>query len=132
MELSAFEVYLVMQLDSIREYAPAGLIIGGMLFFVVGAILSLFIGTEEGLGRKGLGVVCAAIVLICTLASISAGVSISVFAPSTKTAAAMIVVPAIVNNETLQEDAGEFYDLAKDALRGALADDTNTTDKGGE
>lgn len=36
-----------------------------------------------------------------------------------KTAAAMLVLPAIVNNPTAQREAGEVYQLAKKALRNA-------------
>jgi hypothetical protein len=40
--------------------------------------------------------------------------------PSTKTAAAMVVLPAIANNETLHTEAGELYGLAKQALKEAV------------
>ena len=43
--------------------------------------------------------------------------------PSTKTAAAMIVVPAIANNEAIQREAGDLYDLAKQALAEAVKPD---------
>ena len=43
--------------------------------------------------------------------------------PSTKTLAAMLVLPAIVNNETVQEDASEIYGLALEGLRKAVEDE---------
>jgi len=54
--------------------------------------------------------------------AVVAGVLLTVnaFLPSTKTAAAMIVLPAlsdIANSETVQREAGELYGIAKDALR---------------
>ena len=42
--------------------------------------------------------------------------------PSTKTAAAMVIVPAIANNETIRKESGELYGLAKQALRDAVTD----------
>lgn len=41
----------------------------------------------------------------------------SAFIPSSKTAAAMVLIPAIANNETVQKEAGELYQLAKDGLK---------------
>lgn len=51
--------------------------------------------------------------------AVVAGVLLTVnaFLPSTKTAAAMIVIPAVANNEAIQREAGELYGIAKDALR---------------
>lgn len=49
--------------------------------------------------------------------------AINSLVPSTKTAAAMVVIPAIVNNESLKNDAGELYQLAKQALKNAVAGD---------
>lgn len=46
--------------------------------------------------------------------------TLSAFIPSTKTAAAMVVLPAIANNETIHREAGELYDLAKRALSEAV------------
>ena len=43
--------------------------------------------------------------------------------PSTKTAAAMVVIPAIANNETIRKEAGDLYALAKQALREAVTDE---------
>ena len=43
--------------------------------------------------------------------------------PSTKTAAAMAVLPAIANNERIQHEAGDLYQLAKQALTNAVAPD---------
>lgn len=45
------------------------------------------------------------------------------FIPSTKAMAAIIVIPAIANSDRLQREAGDLYDLAKQALRQAVADD---------
>lgn len=52
------------------------------------------------------------------------------FVPSTRAMAAIVVIPAIANSTTIQTEAGELYDLAKQALRQAVTDDkpTKSTD----
>jgi len=49
--------------------------------------------------------------------------ALAAFSPSTKTAAAMVIVPAIANNETIRKEAGDLYSLAKQALREAVTDE---------
>lgn len=115
--LSAWDVYWVMQLDSINAGAA---IIGvfGTAFGAIGTgVFTVAVADGEEwappvlrLARRVLGVG-----VLCAIAA--------VFLPSTKTAAAMIVVPAIANNQTLQREAGELYTLAKDALREAIKPD---------
>ena len=100
--ISAFDVYLVMQLDSIR----GGI---GVLCFL--SVSGLCIAAVDG-ERLSLrwwaslaGTVVAAVV--CT------------FTPSSKTAAAMIVLPAITSEqvtEPVAAEAKELYALAKRAL----------------
>lgn len=46
-----------------------------------------------------------------------AAISVASFLPSSRTAAAMIVIPAIASNETIQREAGDLYQIAKDGLR---------------
>lgn len=47
----------------------------------------------------------------------------SAFVPSTKTAAAVVIIPTVANNETIQREAGDLYKLAKDALADAVKPD---------
>lgn len=61
---------------------------------------------------------------------VSAGMlAVSIFIPSTKTVAAMVVLPAIVNNETIRKESGELYDFAKKALRDAMTDNAKEVTK---
>lgn len=48
---------------------------------------------------------------------------INMLIPSSKTAAAMIVIPAIANNERFQAEAGDLYQLAKQGLKKLVADE---------
>jgi hypothetical protein len=46
--------------------------------------------------------------------------ALNIALPSTKTAATMFIVPAIANNEAIHKEAGELYGLAKQALKEAV------------
>ena len=48
--------------------------------------------------------------------------------PNTKTLATAIVLPAVANNETIQEEAGDLYNIAKSALKGALVDEKESVE----
>jgi uncharacterized protein YqhQ len=109
--ITPFEVYIVMQADSVGKVV--GLI--SILLGVATLMCLLFGHIEEeekaiAAGKK------TAIALIISLA-------FSALLPSTKTAAAMIVIPAIVNNEALQKEAGDLYKIAKQALADAVAEE---------
>jgi hypothetical protein len=47
-------------------------------------------------------------------------VVIGTFLPSTRTVAAMIIAPKIINSPTVQHEAGDLYKLAKQALENAV------------
>lgn len=53
---------------------------------------------------------------------------INMLIPSSKTAAAMIVIPAIANNERFQSEASELYDLAKIGLKRLVAEEPKKDD----
>ena len=109
--ISPFEVYLVMQLDTIRPAAGVfGFAATGAGLFVV-----IFGFTEDETWGKWLGSLLLASGLLSFL--------LATFLPSTKTAAAMLILPAITADEVVKplgNEAKELYDLAKDALRKAV------------
>lgn len=126
--LTAWDVYWVMQLDSISS--GIGTIAG--VGILLAAVLSVWNGVSNfdtaqfpslcdkdarraacGARAKTRNRIAATALPLYLLAA---------FIPSTKTAAAMVVVPAIVNNQTLQNEAGELYDLAKRALSEAVGE----------
>ncbi len=125
-EISAWDIYWVLQLDSINVVVfilAFGGSIGTALFWLSGALfLDLAVKfpelasskQEAATGRAQVRVakrMAAALIPIFVLAALL---------PSTKTAAAMYVIPAVANNETLRKEAGELYGLAKDALKDAV------------
>ncbi len=104
--VSAFEVYLVMQLDDIRCAA----LFFGLAIGVIGVTLTAHsLDYREKIGFAGPATLVFAFVLLAADA----------FTPSSKTAAAMILVPALTDKqvtEPLTAEAKELYALAKQAL----------------
>ena len=106
--ISPWTIYWVMQLDSIGMAAMLMSFVGAGILFLAW----LYVVTEaESLA----GYVAASAATLVWLVVLAA----AIFLPSTKTAAAMFVIPAVANNQTIQREAGELYDLAKQALRNA-------------
>lgn len=113
MELSPWTVYWIMQLDSI-VVTLIGLSILGVGVGIVGWLI-YSVAWAEQFERKGPYKPPRFLVLFASLGLILA--TVTAFIPSTKSMATIIVLPAIVNNEHVQFEAGEIYALAKDALR---------------
>lgn len=109
--ITPFEVYLVMQLDTIGT--AAGLF--GFASTLIGLFVMSFGFSEDETWGKWLG--------SGLFASGLFGLLLATFLPSTKTAAAMLILPAITSDEVVKplgNEAKELYDLAKDALRKAV------------
>lgn len=114
--ISPWTIYWVMQLDTIGVAAVVLSIFGG------GALLLLwgFVLTElKSLAGYFVSATASVVWLIVLAAAI--------FLPSTKTAAAMYLIPAIASNQTIHREAGELYGLAKQALRQVGASDEAKT-----
>ena len=104
--ISAFEVYLVMQLDSIRTMLLVSGVIGTAFCFSAFVTVFEFEDTPRWLKF---------IFGLCILFGFASGLL-----PSSKTAAAMILVPALASEEVVEPvaaEARELYQLAKQALR---------------
>jgi hypothetical protein len=102
--ITAFDIYLVLQLDSITRIFSIAAIASGISSLILGMI-----GFCEG--RPNMIKAAKKCIAVAMLSAVPVA-----FIPSSKTAAAMIVIPAIVNNEKFQGEAKELYDLAKRAL----------------
>ena len=113
--MNAWQVYWVMQLDSIG----IGIFLFGLVLILLGLLALVFAadGCDESLSpRFVLGVIASGALLWF----------VDMFLPSTKTAAAMIVLPAITSESAtaaVAPEVRELYDLAKDALRHAAGKD---------
>lgn len=125
MALTPFQVYLVMQLDSINTLA----FVFGVLSAIVFTISFICYVVNNASSKKE-EAACAEMALgIAKKVGVLAALSLilGTFLPSTKTAAAMIVLPAIANNEAIQTEAGELYGLAKEGLRNLVKSNTTPT-----
>ena len=129
--ITPFEVYLVMQLDSISVFLFATTILLGislLISFLIGAINSDMY-TEETV-KRGKAQMARTLKFVPLLVCL--GFS-SALIPSSKTAAAMIILPALTSKEVtepLAAEGKELYALAKQALRDAVdAKDTKTEPK---
>lgn len=109
--ISPWDIYWVMQLDRIIDLFTGITIAGG-----VGALLALCM-TPVWVDGSMCAPKLRKWIVGVPLAVLLFGAAGAAFIPSTKTAAAMIVVPAIANNETIQEEAGDLYKIAKEGLR---------------
>ncbi|MGE8279072.1 MAG: hypothetical protein ACN6O2_01435 [Stenotrophomonas sp.] len=114
--ISPFEIYLVMQLDSL-----VGLAIGFSILFGAATLFAVF-AVFDDCDRPILA-------LSVTAGPFLVAVLTAALLPSSKTAAAMVVIPAIANNEKIQDEAGELYQLAKQGLTQVIADGSKTESK---
>lgn len=129
--MSAWDIYWVLQLDSINTLFTVVSILG----VVVIAVLLLvgmfsyssskyFPESEISIREAHTARTSFSIARKLTYA-VAPILVLAALVPSTKTAAAMIVLPAIANNVTIQHEAGDLYKLAKDALRQAVSPTQN-------
>lgn len=112
--ISAWGIYWVMQLDSINGTLTWIAVLASLALLVCAFIWSVADGDEE-IGRRVWKMLKA------SLATLAVTFLLGTFIPSTKTAAMMIVLPRIANNEAIQREAGDLYGIAKDALRNLAA-----------
>lgn len=109
--ISAWQVYLVMQMDN---FISAFVVIS---LLSVLAIIFIFFAFEDVHPNEAAKIIKMIKILACVgiLSSIP-----PIFMPSTKTLAAMLILPAITSDKTLETvtpEAKELYSLAKDTLR---------------
>ena len=104
MNITPFDVYLVMQLDSIQATCMLTfgvLLVATLVVLIVGLSQRAFAFGEEdddyrnGIAKIWLGAKIGSITIIFLL--------FASFIPSTKTAASMFLLPAIANNKEVQQ-----------------------------
>ena len=121
MTISAFDIYLVTLADKIVD--PAGCIAGTALVFSLFVVFTMLLGcdTKEEIkkAKSVLKLLCV-IVVVCG--------SLAVFIPSSKTIAAMYVLPAIVNNEHIQNSTGNALEALENLTKEWLKDTVKSKD----
>lgn len=116
--MSAWTVYWVLQLDSIKSVfcilAVITGIAGGISTIIGGLMLGEYHERDRENGSKILGYSKRLwVTFVVSLLAVN-------FLPSSKTAAAMIVLPALTSEEvvgTVKSEAKELYEMAKEALK---------------
>lgn len=111
--ITAWQIYWVMQLDVIRS----GMVGVPIFAFSIAVFFAIASGGESVWNEEKHRLYgwVKPFLAILTIMVVS-----WVFIPSSKTVAAMIVLPAITSDkviETVTPEARELYELAKDALR---------------
>jgi hypothetical protein len=119
--MDAWDVYWVMQADSIRSFLGAACVPLSVIVALLGTfriIMSDFTHPPEEIAAARPAVTRIIVASGIALFFLSAGYA---FAPTTKTLCACIAVPAIANNEQLQADATDIYKLGMERLKEELA-----------
>ena len=126
--MNAWTIYWILQLDTVVDAltvaaSMSGMAAGGLyLFSAMHKAEDSYSWNEPKAGDRAtfrallLKRAKPVAIVACLLA-----VAVTLL-PTSKTAAAMVIVPAIANNETIRKESGELYDLAKQALRDAVTD----------
>jgi len=122
MTITAFDIYLVSLADKI--ISPAGFIaclsLAITIFLFAIWFFSVSDTTSEAEQAKFVARITMAITIVCG--------SIAVFVPSSKTIAAMYVLPAIVNNEHIQNSTGNALEALENLTKEWLKDTVKSKD----
>ena len=109
MNITPSTVYWVAQCDCIRDTCIPIIFIGGLFAIMIGGLtVSLACeGVLSRITRWMLGLITSVLVLIVLAAILG-----RTFIPTTRTMAAMYIIPAVANNEKVQDCGNRLYDLA--------------------
>ena len=110
MNITPSTIYWVAQCDCIRE-ACIPIIIFGIILSIISIGLTVIAFCDEVsdmFGSRWIVVTVSFVVLAVTIV----GVLGRIFVPTTKTVAAMYIIPAVANNEKVQTVGNRLYDLA--------------------
>lgn len=116
--MTTFEIYLILQLDSIREVFLwlTGISLGAYAFAFFAALnqVDKLDRADKKLPQYAQGIILSAkwVMPVLILMMIAANLI-----PSTRTMAAAIIIPRIVNNEQLMSDAEDVYALAVERMK---------------
>ena len=123
--ITPFEIYLVLQMDDVKDGLTVLCALTGLTAFF--ALFVATIGcshdswnTQDTRDKKDILRIQAIKWFKSTLVVAALSALAATLLPSTKTLAAMLVIPAIANNETVQQEASELYKMAKEALKEAI------------
>ena len=109
MTIDPSTIYWIGQCDCIRSVFPHIMFFGIFLSVVsIGLTIGCFCDRSISRPLCWMGVSLSSI--FCVVSII--GILGQVFVPTSKTVASMYIIPAIVNNEKIQDAGNQLYDLA--------------------
>lgn len=117
MELSPWLIYWLMQLDSICKFVDAVAFLGTV---GLGVLIALRIGCKNAPTHdEGAKAFYNATTKLYKFSSVIVPIFIllNVFIPNTKTVAAMVLVPPIVNNEQVQQIPDDILAFVRSVLK---------------
>lgn len=125
-------IYWIGQCDCLRECCSPIAVVG-IIFCIFAICFTAAAFNDRDMPRFGcwLGVAMSSILLLLSII----GILGLLFIPSTKTAAAMYIIPSIANNEKIQDAGDRLYTLAVEWMEelrpaknkeGVARDDTDT------
>lgn len=119
--ISPLTIYLILMLDNIKVASGITLLVvsvAAVICFIVTMVNSGRDYASETrcheAGKRGLKITVP-LALLCVL--------VQALVPNSKQAAAIFLIPAIANNENVQREASELYDLAKQGLKNLATPD---------
>lgn len=117
MEISPWLIYWLMQLDNICKFVDSIAIIGSVLLIGLIAIRTACKTAPEY--DDGAKAFYDATTSLCKLSSVIIPIFIllNVFIPNTKTVAAMILIPPIVNNEQVQQIPDDILTFVRSVIK---------------
>lgn len=117
MEISPWLVYWLMQLDSICDFVKCIAILGSILLAVLITLRIVFKAYAEW--DRESETFYTVTTPLCKFSSIVIPifVLINLFIPNTKTVAAMILIPPIVNNEQVQQIPDDILTFVRSVIK---------------
>lgn len=104
--ITPMQMYWLLKLDDIRTLCGSSI---GIMAAVMAFSLLTYFYEEDGI-KKGCGG------FVCSIFGLGLSISALTFLPSTKQMAAIYVVPAIANNEKIQQIGGKTLDISNQLL----------------
>ena len=116
--MSAWTLYWISRLDGLCGFLEVATVLSGLSFIAVALIVCAlhFIDNDPITKARAWAAACLCVLFM----SISTA---KVLVPTTKEAAAILAIPIVLNNEQMQDETKELYELAKSWLETKVKDE---------
>lgn len=104
MDITGFQIYLITRLDGLKVFITIAGAVGAILSL---CLIGLSINDKENKIESGLmkGGICGLVVSVLLAFG-------NIMIPTTKEAAAIVILPRVVNSSEVKKTCGELYTLA--------------------